>query len=392
MGIAGGVKNLDWMFTGTFLAMVAVVPLFGWITSNYPRRKFIPLIYYFFIINIFIFYALLKSDLPSVYVGRVFFIWVSVYNLFVVSVFWSFMADIFNNERAKRLFGFIAAGGTAGALVGPAITGILVIPLGGGNLLLISIALLGISILCVHKLLAWQNNTFGGEYGHQKGDDQVISGSIWSGIKLVFASSYLLGVCILILLYTTLATFLYFQQAEIIEANFADGDQRTAVFAGMDFATNALTVLVQVFFTGRILKKIGLSWSLAVIPIGLAIGFFILAMSPVLAVLVVFQVVRRAGNFALMKPSREMLFVVLDNEKKYKAKNFIDTTIYRGGDAVSAWVYSAMQALGLSLSGIALVAVPLCGVWSWVSFRLGKQQEALATKGFSVSQKENHLK
>ena len=233
MGIAGGVKNLDWMFTGTFLAMVAVVPLFGWITSNYPRRKFIPLIYYFFIINIFIFYALLKSDLPSVYVGRVFFIWVSVYNLFVVSVFWSFMADIFNNERAKRLFGFIAAGGTAGALVGPAITGILVIPLGGGNLLLISIALLGISILCVHKLLAWQNNTFGGEYSHQKGDDQVISGSIWSGIKLVFASSYLLGVCILILLYTTLATFLYFQQAEIIEANFADGDQRTAVFAGL---------------------------------------------------------------------------------------------------------------------------------------------------------------
>ena len=186
--------------------------------------------------------------------------------------------------------------------------------------------------------------------------------------------------CLLILLYTTLSTFLYFQQAQIIRDSFSDAPQRTAVFASMDLVTNALTLLIQVFLTGRIVKLFGLGWSLALIPLLLSAGFLSLTFAPTLAVLVCVQVARRAGNYALMKPSREMLFVVLEKEKKYKAKNMIDTVIYRSGDAVSAWAYAGLQALGLGMAAIALLAVPLCGGWAWISYRLGRQQEILASE------------
>ena len=191
-------------------------------------------------------------------------------------------------------------------------------------------------------------------------------------------SPYLLGVCLLILFYTTLSTFLYFQQAQIVRDSFADPAQRTTVFAAMDFATNALTLVIQIFFTGRIVQALGLGWSLALVPLLLGAGFFILGMAPVLAVLVTLQVVRRAGNYAIMKPGREMLFVVLGREEKYKAKNIIDTVIYRSGDVVSAWAYTGLQALGLGLAAIAMLAVPLAGLWAWICFRLGRRQQALA--------------
>ena len=382
MGIAGGIDKLQWMFSGTFLAMLAAVPLFGWVAKRFPVRQFLPYVYYFFIANLIVFFVLFKSDLTHAYVARGFFIWASVFNLFIVSVFWSFMADIFNNDQARRLFGIIAAGGTAGALTGPVLTAALVTPLGPSNMLLISVAFLAVAVGCIHRIIAWKNSikadSVEAEYGPGAGRDQAIGGSILAGIRRVFSSSYLVGICLLILLYTTLATFLYFQQAQIIRARFDDPANRTALFAAMDFSVNFLTIVTQLLLTSRIVRKWGLSWTLALIPLLLGCGLLLLGMMPTLSILIAVQVLRRAGNYAVMRPAREMLYVVLGKEEKYKAKNFIDTVVYRGGDAVSAWAYAGLKAAGLSLAAIAWVAVPLAGVWAWISFTLGKRQTQLA--------------
>jgi len=389
MGISGGVENLQWLFTGTFLAMLAMVPLFGWLTSRYKRSTFLPTVYVFFITSLLLFYTLFSSDISVVWVARAFFIWVSVFNLFVVSVFWSFMADIFTNRQAQRLFGFIAAGGTAGALLGPAMTTMLVKPLGPENMLLLSTALLGWAILCIRRLTAWRSTQVDHASDSEDSPERPLGGSLLAGIRLVLQSPYLLGIALLMLLFTTLATFLYFQQAQIIRDSFADPAERTAVFAAIDFAVNLLTVLIQLFLTGRLVRWLGLPWTLAMIPLLLGLGFMALALSPVLAVLVVVQVIRRAGNYAIMRPSREMLYVVLGREEKYKAKNFIDTTVYRGGDAVSAWIYTGLRSLGLGLSAIAWLAVPLAGLWALLAFRLGREQTLLAQKQLLDKQEGN---
>jgi AAA family ATP:ADP antiporter len=383
MGIAGGVDKLQWMFTGTFLSMLAVVPLFGWLAKRFSVRRFLPVVYYFFIADLLLFYLLFESNITQAYVARSFFIWASVYNLFIVSVFWSFMVDIFTNDQAKRLFGVIAAGGTAGALTGPALTAVLVIRLGPTNMLLISAAFLSAALWCIHRIIAWKKSAAGGdstqETGRDRPEDQVIGGSIWGGIRQVFRSSYLAGICVLMTLFTTLATFLYFQQAQIVRDTFGNPSDRTAIFAAMDFSVNALTIVTQLFFTSRIVGKLGLGWTLALVPILLVFGFLLLGLVPALSILIVVQVLRRAGNYAVMRPAREMLYVVVSKEEKYKAKNFIDTVVYRGGDAISAWVYAGFKAVGLSSAGIALAAVPLAAVWAWTSFSLGKRQMKMAT-------------
>ena len=388
MGLAGGAENLQWLFLATFAAMLAIVPLFGWLTSHVPRRRFVPYAYGFFVANLFVFFALFRSNVAHAQVARIFFVWLSVFNLFVISVFWSFMTDIFDDGQSKRLFGFIAAGGSAGALTGPAIAGGLANVVGVTNLLLFSAGLLLAVLPCIRGLTRWSSSlrgedsrSFGrGPAGVSKAasrpdDDPVLGGGLWAGIKLVLRSRYLLGICALILLQTTLSTFLYFQQAHIVEAAFDDAAGRTAVFAGMDFAVNALTLTLQTLLTGRIVRILGLARALSVVPLVLMVGFGAIAAAPVLVVLVSVQVLRRAGDYALMKPAREMLFVVLSRDEKYKAKNFIDTAVYRGGDALSAWAFAGIRALGLTLSQTALVAVPLAGIWAWLAFRLGQSHD-----------------
>ena len=379
MGIAGGVENLQWLFTGTLIAMLATVPLFGWLTSRYPRQRFLPYVYYFFILNLLLFYLLFSSGLDHAWVARAFFIWVSVFNLFVVSVFWSFMVDIFRDEQAKRLFGFIAAGGTTGAIAGPALTASLVHVLGTHNLLLLSAAFLLMAIFCIQQLSAWdavqadQRGNF-----DQRSAEQPLGGSVLAGARLVIQSPYLLGIALLMLLFTMLATFLYFQQAQIIRDAFSSPADRTAVFAGMDLAVNVLTLLIQVFVTGRLIRRLGPAWTLAIVPLLLAAGFLLLSIAPTLAVLVIVQIIRRAGNYAVMRPAREMLYVVLGREEKYKAKNFNDTVIYRTGDAVSAWIYAGLRSLGVGLSGIAMIAVPIALIWAYLAWRLGDHQQKMA--------------
>ena len=383
MGVTVGVDQMQWLFTGTFIAMLAVVPLFGWITSRYRRRRFLPIIYGFFIVNILLFYLLFESNAGISLVAGLFFVWLSVYNLFIVSVFWSFMADLFRNEQARRLFGFIATGGTSGAIAGPALTALLVQQLGTSHMLLISAALLGMSLVCILRLLAWQEATAPEEGAgrHPVQDkEEALGGGILNGFFLLLRSPYLLGICALIVLYASLSTFLYLQQAQIVRDAFDDSETRTAVFAGIDFAVNLLTLVIQVFFTGRLVKWLGLGMTLALIPLLLSIGFLILGLQPLLPVLIVVQVLRRAGNYAIMRPAREMLYVVVSREEKYKAKNFIDTVVYRGGDALSSWVYAGMRGFGLTLSVIAWIAVPLSLAWAWIAFRLGRQQAVLGER------------
>jgi AAA family ATP:ADP antiporter len=377
MGIAGGVQNLPWVFTGTFLAMLVAVPLFGALTARLPRHRFLPLVYYFFIANILIFYALFQYNAYRPEVARAFFIWVSVFNLFVVSVFWSFMVDLFSSEQGKRLFGFIAAGGSFGAIVGPGLTALLAVPVGPVNLLLLSALLLLGAVICIHRLGRWAEARKR-PASARRADEAVLGGNMFAGFSLVLRSSYLLGIALFIVLFTMLSTFLYFEQAHIIAQSISDPAQRTTLFAGIDLAVNTLTILTQMFITGRLLPRLGVAGTLLLPPLAAAAGFAALAVTPVLAVLVVFQVLRRAGDYALTRPAREVLFTVVDRETKYKAKNFIDTVVYRGDDALAGWAFAGLEALGLGLSAIAWLAVPIALLLGGVAWWLGKRQQNLA--------------
>ncbi|MES9970165.1 MAG: MFS transporter [Candidatus Thiodiazotropha sp.] len=384
MGIIAGIDQLHWLFTATFIAMLLVVPLFGFVTSRLQRRQFLPYVYYFFIGNILLFYLLFESGYSQVYTARIFFVWLSVFNLFVVSVFWSFMTDLFKDEQAKRLFATIAAGGTIGAITGPLLTTLLVQSLGTASMLLLSAGLLSLSVISINRLIAWQHAQKDIEQ-NQQSLEQPMGGAILDGIRLALSSPYLLGICLLMLLFTLLSTFLYFQQAQIVKAAFSNSEARTAVFAAIDLSVNVLTLILQVFITSRLVKGLGLGITLALIPLLLAVGFIALGLFPTLVTLITVQILRRAGNYAIMRPAREMLYVVLSREEKYKAKNFIDTVVYRGGDAVSSWVYAGFKAAGLSLASIAWIAVPLSLTWALIAYRLGRRQTILAHGSHSNS-------
>jgi len=378
MGIAGGIENLPWLFTGTFAAMLAMVPLFGWVTTRFPRRVMLPAVYAFFIANLLIFFGLMKSAAPPAVVAAAFFVWVSVFNLFVVSVFWSFMVDLWSNEQGKRLFGLIAAGGSAGALAGPALTAALVVPLGVANLLLVSALFLGVAVICIHRLLACDPGPDARLEAGRDGADTAIGGDIWAGVRTVAASGYLLGTCLYLLLFSLLFTFLYFEQARIMAATLPSGAERTQLFALIDLAVNLFSLLLQAFVTSRLLAGIGVAGTLALLPALSVPGFIAVGAAPTLVVIVAFQVARRAGEYAIAKPARELLFAVLDRERKYKAKNFIDTVVFRGGDMASGWLLTALKALGLGVAALTALAVPVALAWLATAWLLGKRQEALA--------------
>ncbi len=380
MGIAGGISNLPWLFTGTFLAMLAAVPLFGWVTGRFPRRVMLPAVYGFFIVNLLVFYLLMLSGVAPGLIARVFFVWVSVYNIFIVSVFWSFMVDLYTNEQGKRLFGMIAAGGTAGALTGPTLTATLAVPLGVPNLLLVSAVFLGIAVLCILRLLAWDTQPEARLGAARQVSNGPLGGSVWGGIRAVAGSGYLLGICLYVTLFSLLFTFLYFEQARIVAASLASGAERTRLFAYIDLSVNLLALSLQVAVTAKLLNRLGVAGTLVLLPALSVAGFAMLGAYPVLAVLVVFQVVRRAGEYAVAKPARELLYAVLDRERKYKAKNFIDTVVFRGADAGSGWLLAGLKALGLGVVALAVAAVPLALGWATVSWLLGKRQQALAAK------------
>jgi AAA family ATP:ADP antiporter len=381
MGVAAGVAKLQWLFTVTFLVMLAAVPAFGALVARFPRRRFVPWVYRFFILNILVFWALLQFDAGRILVARAFFVWVSVFNLFVVTVFWGFMADLFRYEQGRRLFGFIAAGGTAGALVGPSLTAALAVPLGYVNLLIVSALLLEGATQCVRRLLKTPQASGQESAGAHSEANGAIGGGMLAGLTEIARSPYLLMICAHVLLLSLTNTFLYFQQAAIVAAGFDDPAERTRVFALIDLSVGLLTLAVQVSVTGRLLQKYGVGPALALLALVTMAGFAALAVAPVLAVVIAFQSLKRATEFAVSNPARETLFTVVTREQKYKSKSVIDTAVFRGGDAASGWAYTGLRGMGLDLAGVDWVAVPVAAGWAALLLQLGRMQQRLAQAG-----------
>jgi AAA family ATP:ADP antiporter len=373
-------ENLWWMFTVVLVAMIVANALFSMIVARMSRRKFIPIAYRFFILNLIIFFVLMQFMPPGKqpWVDGCFFVWVSVFNLFATAVFWGFMTDIFTNEQGKRLFGFIAVGGSLGGMLGPLITASLVHRVSTGVLLLICAGMLEIAAQSIRFFPAEFRRYDSRSTGDAAAAEKPIGGKFWDGVTHICKSPYLFGLFLFILLYTLMSTWTYFQQSELTKVGFADRAARTAFFAKLDLSVNTLTLLLQIFLTGRLMKFLGVTVTLLIMPVLSLFGFAAMGLMPVLAVLAVFQVARRASTFAFMRPAREVLFTVLRREDKYKAKSFIDTFGYRCGDQFGAWSYGGMQALGFGLSTISYIAVPVVACWCALGVWLGRKQRALA--------------
>ncbi|SPD67931.1 ATP:ADP antiporter, AAA family (plasmid) [Cupriavidus taiwanensis] len=396
MGIAGGVKNLQWLFTATFVVMLAAIPLYGAVCAWLPRRRFVPWVYAFFIANLLAF-AMATRVLPdNVWLARVFYVWLSVFNLFVVSVAWSLMADVFRPEQARRLFALLAAGASAGGLAGPVLGGWLVPHIGLTGLMLLSAALLAATLPGVGWLFGWRRRAGAGV---EPPDQPVasaaqdptnpIGGGLLAGLSLLLRSRYLLGIGLFVILLATASTFLYFEQARLVAEAFPERTRQTQVFSALDAVVQALTILVQLFFTGRMARRYGVTVLLTAVPLAVAAGFVVLALLPTFGVLAGVMILRRVGEYALLRPGREMLFTVVDAETKYKAKNVIDTAVYRAGDAVSAWVKTAIDALSghpatVALAG-GLLAVGWAGLGWWLGRRhAGQLEPADASRGHAA--------
>jgi len=366
MGVAGGVRNLQWLFTATFLTMLAAVPCYGVLVARLPRRRFIPVVYHFFVANLLIFWLLLWLGIERQLVARVFFVWISVFVLFAVSVFWSFMADIYASDQAKRLYGFIAAGGSAGALAGPAITIGLAPAIGVVNLLIVAAVLLEVAVVCAAKLEVKKEAAPAAR--------QNLGGGALDGLKMVVRSPYIAGITLWVAVLSVAATFLYFEQAAIVAATSDDPAVRTRIFATVDLTVGVLTLAVQFVATGKLIERFGVGPALALVPVVFAAGFAVLAAAPVLAVVVAFQALQRTANFAISNPAREVLFTVLERDEKYKAKNVIDVVAVRGADAAGGWLVTGLRALGMEARALAVSAIALAVAGLVLSVMLGRAQ------------------
>ena len=378
-------ENLWWMFTVVLVTMIFANALFSAIVSRMSRRKFIPIAYRFFILNLIIFFVLMQYMPPGKqpWVDGCFFVWVSVFNLFAVAVFWGFMTDLFTNVQGKRLFGFIAVGGSLGGILGPIITASLVHYVSTGFLLLICAAMLEVAAQLVRFFPA----EFRSDPAKAADDkaEQPIGGKFWDGVTSICKSPYLFGLFLFIFLYTFTSTWTYLQQSELTKSGFIDKAARTAFFAKLDLSVNTLTLVLQIFVTGRLMKFLGVTVTLLFMPVLSLFGFAAMGFAPGLSVLAAFQIARRASTFAFMRPAREVLFTVLRREDKYKAKSFIDTFGYRCGDQFGAWSYSGMHALGLAFSPISYLGIPVVAGWCALGVWLGRKQQTLARTNDSKS-------
>jgi len=369
--------NLQILWTAVFFVMLVAVPAYSWLASRFSRGVFVPLVNRLFIACLVTFWLCLMF-LPieaRAWIDRVFYVWTSVFALFVVTVFWGFMSDCFDNNQGKRLFSFIAVGSSLGGMAGSATTAGLAESLPAFSLLLLACIPLEIASWCaraLHRRFNTGSVSTPGEAG------RAIGGNAWSGMQAVFASRYLMGIAAFIALMTFVSTMLYFQQASLIAEAFANRGERTVFYAKIDLLVSTLTIVFQVYLTARIIKWLGVGLTLAIVPVVMALGFLTLGLYPTLTVLVVVQVIYRAGRYGLTKPAREILWTVLDREAKYKSKPFLDAAVYRGGDLLSGWIYTGLAAIGLSIGAIALTAAPVAGIWALLAIRLGSKQELLS--------------
>ncbi len=378
MGVGGGAENLPDLFGWTLVCMLVAVPVFGWISGRFRRAVFLPWTYVFFASHLLGFWALLTVQDKDAATARVFFVWVSVFNLFVIAVFWSFMADLFSKEQGKRLFAFITAGATAGQLTGSAITAFFARAVGEVNLLLVSAAFLVSTIFLMRYLLAWSaRQSAGGE----RSEERPFGGNPFAGLKLVMTSPYLAGIAAFVFLMAAVNTFLYLQQAELLGIYYPQGDARTAFLGSIELTMSFTTLVLQLFAVGRLVRRFGVAAMIVVVPLFVVAGFMLIAVSPTLFTLVGVFIARRVGQYAIVRPCREMLYTTLDRESKYKAKNVNDTLVYRTSDFVVAKARDAIvSAWSASASTLAIVGAVVAAAWALVAYLLGRAHERMAAK------------
>ena len=371
MGVAGGVDNLQWLFTATFVATLAALPLFGWLASKVARRRILPWTYAFFFLSLVGFGAAFRLMPDDPWLARGFYIWLSVFNLLSISLAWSVLVEVFAANQAKRLFALMAGGASLGGLVGPLLGTVLVAPIGHSGLLLLSAAMLVGSMFASRHLQRWRDAhpLPRQESGARR---KPLGGNPFAGASAVFRSPYLLAIAVFVLLLTSVSTFLYFEQARLVAETFTDRTRQTQVFGTIDAVVQGLAILTQLLVTGRIAQRLGVGVLLVAVPVVVAAGFVWLALAPTFAVFVVVMVVRRAGEYAFVRPGREMLYTVVPAEQKYKAKNFIDTVVYRGGDAVSGWVKRGLDLVADHPALAMLIGACIALAWAVAGGTLGR--------------------
>jgi AAA family ATP:ADP antiporter len=359
-----------WLYTALF--SILVIPAYGAIVARLRRSVFLPAIYGT-VAALFAFVGLaLQSGGMTPLIGKVFYVFISVMNLMLLSMFWSFLLELFDKGQTKRLFGVIAAGGSAGALAGPFISDVTVGSIGASGILYLGAAMFAIAIICQRVLLGvWTHRS-----ATAAAEDRPLGGNVFAGVTLIMRSPYLLGIALFIVGISAVSTFLYFEQLRIVELTFADRDAQTRAFARIDWLVQAITVVSQVFITGRVATRFGVTALLTVVPAIMVFGFLVLASSSVFAVFVAIVIARRAGEYAFVRPGREMLWSPLDKETKYKAKNTVDVPVYRGADYVVAQAQTAIGAAGVSASGVMMIAAGVAALWGLVGWWLGSRFES----------------
>lgn len=379
MAVEAGAGRLPELFAWTFGTMLVLVPAWSWLVARAPRRWLIPIAYEAFAAMLLGFAAWWAAGGDKAAIARVFFVWLSVYSVFVVSVFWAFMNDLWREDQARRLYGLIAAGGSAGALAGPATVALFANRLGIVPLLWIAAALLQIAVLCATGLVRWARRHPSGDlaaHAHER-----VGGGMFAGFRLAARSRYLLGIATLIGLYALGSTVLYVEQTRLLKDALPDAASRAALLSRIDLVTNGLTTLIEVVGTGWILTRVGLSAALVLLPALTAAGLALYGLVPTLTVLLGVTATRRVAHFALERPAREALFTVVDAEQKYKAKSFLDTVVYRGADWASTELQRMLGILGLAGPAVALAIAPLALTGIPIARFLARRQVALAQRG-----------
>jgi AAA family ATP:ADP antiporter len=383
MGIEGGTRNLSWLFLATLGATLITAPFQAALVARMPRSRFIPVVYLFLLANMLVFWLLMRAQVAPVVVARAFFVWITVFSVFTVSVFWSFMADLYSAEQSKRLFGFMGAGGSIGAILGPMITRHLVGPIGVANLLLVAGALLVAAVICANRLegaaLEAQAATPGFQAASAGRQKNPVGGGMFDGFALLFKSPYLGGIGLWVFLLSMAGTMLYFIQADVVAAAASDTAGRTRIFATIAQWVGILSLVMQLLATGRIMSTLGTGRTAALLPLVFVLGFAAVALSPVLLIVAGFQAVQRATNFGIANLARESLWTVVSREEKFKAKNIIDGTVFRGADALNAQIYRLFtQGMSLSVPVVAVITACVAGGWLVLSLGLGRAQEQRA--------------
>lgn len=370
--VTGGYEAVPWLFTGTFVVMLVVVPIFGTLVSRFSQRVFLPVIYLFFIVNLLIFHAVLASDVQSAWTGHVYFVWLSVFNLFVVSVFWSFMANLYQAEQAKRLFGPIAAGGSLAAIVGSLLSSILAEWVSVQGIMLLAAILLAVALWFQMRLLRHEDS----DPDQRLHSGQPIGGSMFAGATELLKSPYLGRIGLLLVFLPIMNTVFYYAEIYFVEQMTSSEAQARHYFSLVNLGANVVAFALQFALTATLIRRLGAAWALALMPILTIFALIAFSLSPTLLVMGIAQVIRRGGEYGLMKPARDVLYTRVTREQKFKSKNFIDTVIYRGGDVASGHLYHLLNAsAGLSIKLILLLVIPMAGLWAWLAQRTGREFE-----------------